>query len=299
MDFLYGTIKNSQSRLKVPDMIRLKDSLKNLFSSYGSFPEEDVSFLKALCGALIVAALSALFWFIEYHFAEGMLSRDGYGYLMFVRRARAAGWSFAAERMPDIANAPPLLLILMYTLDAAGIDAAFAGRMLNLLGLLLSGAGVFFCTLRICRNFQLALAGSLITVVIPKLYEVSCNIMRDPLYWAIMIWCLYTVLAIKDSFHPEKTSSSGRFLRQTVTLAFLLGSAIITRKEGGFLCFVISIWFAGTVFLRPEIKWYKAAAVILLYLAMITVISFMPYILGTGWYPGKTLINDLTLSGVL
>jgi len=280
-------------------MADIKYHLKNLFSTSGIFPEERVSIQKSLCGAAVVMALTAVFWLAEYLLSDGLISRDGYSYLMFVRKTAAVGWHSAAGAMPDVAKAPPLLVMLMYAMDSIGIEAAVAGRLLNLAGVLVFAAGIFFCTLRICRNFQLALAGALMTMAIPKIYDVSCNIMRDPLYWAMMIWIFYLVIVMAEDQQENKSCRCRDLFLKVMILAALSGLSVITRKEGISLCLVTGIWLGGFMLLQPQLQWRKRLVLIAIYAIVTVAICTVPYLFGTGWYPGKTIINDLTLSGVL
>lgn len=276
-----------------------KDCLNTLSDSAGIFREEKIAPQKIAAGFLPVAVLTLLFWCAEYILSDGLISRDGYSYLGYVQEAVDHGWDAARCKFPEIGQVPPLLLMAMYYPALPGIDAVWAGRAANLLGVLSLAAGVWFCSLRIYKNFQLALATSLMVMAIPRIYETGCNILRDPVYWGIAVWIFYLVLSMTADRLNATDGYPGKLLRKTATLAILSGAALITRKEGLFLVPLTGLWLAVTVLPDRRLKSSRRIIVVILFIILAAAVSIVPYAAGTGWYPAKSLLTDLSYLGIL
>lgn len=224
---------------------------------------------------LLVTATAAIFMFLEVTLANGALSRDGSGYLLYTHEALQHGWAAAAAAYPQLANYPPLLMILMYHAGKLGMDLEFAGRALNLCGIMFTAWGALYCCRKLYKDQLTALCSALMLISIPKIYLEGCDIMRDPLYWAFSIWSLAIILKLsKDVDMPER-----KYFGNFIGLSLLLAAASLTRKEGIFLTLLVVIW--NLVF--NSVSWQKKLYGIVLIIAISAAALLLPLLLGVPW----------------
>lgn len=220
---------------------------------------------------LVSCSLAALEYMLD-----GMLSRDGFGYLLYTREALNNGWQAAAERFPELSGYPPLLVMLMYGAGKLGVDYELTGRLLNLLGIIFTGWGVWFIGMELYRDRLMALCAALITVSIPKLYIDGCNILRDPLYWAEMVWaCALFFRSINCCQQKIKWD----YWCFTAAYSLLGALSCITRKEGFFFCGLL----AAAIILTLPAGWKNKLITLLILILFCVLLVCLPDVLAVPW----------------
>lgn len=246
-------------------------------------------------GAIIIALETIGFWLLEFSLNDGLLSRDGYSYLSFVEDVLESNWSEALTKFPQMKHCPPLLMIMMYY--CSGIcPPELCGLGLNLLGTVLTGLGVWFCAYELYQRPGTALASALIVMALPKIYMTGCDIMRDPLYWAAMIWIVYFSIRLLDNFQAQRPSLK-RWRKLILLLAVLSGVSILTRKEGvpltvitAILVFVITIK-SKFLPLKSKMIWLFMCS------AIVIAAAFLPLMLGYDWQLWSLLETRISIGG--
>ena len=237
----------------------------------------------ALTAYLLVTITAAVFITVELVFSDGVLSRDGCKYLLYVTEALNNSWAAAAEKDPGMSNYPPLLVTLMYLAGKLGIDQEIAGRVLNLSSVFFMSWGILYCCRKLYKDKFAALCSALMLVAIPKIYLVGCNILRDPLYWAETVWALALMLNLAENAEmPLK-----KYLRNLLGMSLLLALACLTRKEGMFFTALFLLWL---VTLNPA-SWQRKLWSAALLLAIVAVFIFIPHMLGVPWDITEIIFN--------
>ncbi|MBE6379691.1 MAG: glycosyltransferase [Lentisphaerae bacterium] len=230
---------------------------------------------------LLVALTAGAFAAMEYHNSQGLLSRDGYSYLLYTQLALEESWSAALERYPEMSDYPPGLVMMMYGIGKLGGDFELAGRISNLLGILLTGWGVLILSRRLYKDKFMALCCALMAVSMPKLYMEGCNILRDPIYWAIMLWSVVLLLEMVRCTAADRL----RYWLCTLGMSLLCGMGCIVRKEGLFLALLLGLI---TCFGIKQKLWCRVVSVLILLLVAVCFI-LLPGVLGVPW----NILNSL------
>lgn len=229
----------------------------------------------AIVSYFLVTLTAVIFMTLEVVLSDGILSRDSCSYLLYVQKALNSSWEEAAAVYPQIPSFPPLLMILMYQAGKLGIDVELAGRTLNLLGIIFLAWGLLCCCRKLYREPLPALCSALMLIALPKIYLEGCDIMRDPLYWALSVWTL--ALILKRSEKPDMTNK--KYFLSFLGISLLLGLASLTRKEGVFLTALTLLW---TIILNKA-SWQKKLLSVLLIILITAGILLLPKMLGVPW----------------
>lgn len=181
---------------------------------------------------------------------------------------------------------PPLLPILMWFGAKCGIPLSIAGRLLNIAGTMLACQGILFLCFTIYKSRQTAFFTALMVCSLPKIYFEGCGILRDPLFWAEMTWCVYFILQLAQN--PGK-SPKKQFVKNII-IVLLASLGCLTRKEGLpflFLILLLTICLnLKNCFIPP--KYRIAISLFILLFSMILV--FLPYLFGIPFVPGDFVL---------
>lgn len=176
-------------------------------------------------GILLVFGYGASTWMIAFIASDGIMNTDSYHYIQAASLVDKHGWHAALDQFPELGKYPPLLTILMVFLKNCGMTLAIAGRLLNFCGVMLSLLGVWFCCQRLYKRPLTALGIALLVSSLPGWYVYGIDILRDPLYWPLIIWSCYGWLAIVEN------GSTARKYGIILSLGVLGGIGLWCRKE--------------------------------------------------------------------
>ena len=223
---------------------------------------------------------------LEYYLSFGLLSVDGYNYIIFARSVINNGWDNALEQFPQAKGIPPLLSLLMILGSEISFSLFSVGRFLNIFGTLLACQGILFICLSIYKSHQTAFLTALIVISLPKIYFEGCGILRDPLFWAEISWSVFCLVQLFQDriLHTKKQILIISFC------VFLSSLGCLTRKEGlPFLFLALAhciyiVLFKMTV--RPMIRIMFCLLIVLFSGAIV----FLPYIAGIPFVPGNFIV---------
>lgn len=228
----------------------------------------------------IITAEVVIFLILETVLGYKDISRDGFGYMLYTETALQHGWAAAAARFSSMPNYPPLLVMTMYFAGKLGLDYQICALTVNMLSIIFCSWGVLYCCRILYRDKICALCSAMIVMSMPKLYLEGCDILRDPVYWALMVWSVALVLNMNSS---EGNGVSKKYFLQITTLGILLGMCCISRKEGFFTLPLMML--ALLLFNKQSIK-HKLWSLPLVVVLAAAVIS-LPWLLGVPWNPLK------------
>ena len=253
----------------------------NIDSAQSKVQRKDLFFAVAAIGII-----SAELLLLEFFLSNGLLSVDGYNYIIFTRSVLKKGWSLSFEEIPSMRGFPPLLPILMLFGAKCGLSLSIAGRLLNIAGTMLACQGILFICFTLYKSRQTAFFTALMVCSLPKIYFEGCGILRDPLFWAEMTWCVYFILQIARN--PGKTTKE-QFIKNTI-IVLLASLGCLTRKEGlPFLLLILSILTClnlKNVFI--PLKWRILVSLFILVFSGVFV--FLPYFFGIPFVPGDFIL---------
>ena len=238
-----------------------------------------------LAAAVIVAVLSAAMILEEYILSGGELQNDGYEYLTYAREILSGGWNSALEKMPNMANFPPLFVILIVAGGKCGLSTQLVGRFLNIACILIATQGILFCCLKLYKSKVTALMTALLVGSLPKIYLEGCGVIRDPLYWAGEMWIMYLMLDLTEKCTAEKKRS---IFGDILLLTCLCGLSVLIRKEGVFLSFLVYAALAVVLYKSKMTKDLLTMSAV--FAAGVAFIAFLPYLCGIPFVPLKFLI---------
>jgi len=182
---------------------------------------------------------------------------------------------------------PPLLLLLLSTLMACGIDGVNAGIMINILCGTITILIVYFLAKNIFNDFKISILSAMFVAVHPTMINYSYEIQREALY------LLFSTISLFFIFKTLFSKNLIVKLFNSLCLGISFFLCIISRYEGLLLLpiFFILLFFAN--YRQFQYKVILYTLFLFLFSAILSAILFCKYC--NCWYFGVILLNKTTL----
>lgn len=221
-----------------------------------------------IVGAIITVGYVALTLGTTLYRSQGIMPVDSYTYIKFATLVTELGWAGAVQLLPRQAEFPPLLTVMMVALHHCGLPLEMAGRILNVGSCLLAALGVWSCCFKLYRRHITQLSVALLVCSLPGWYEYGKGILRDPLYWTIVLWCSWLWLIAGQSSVTWRKRCIIIFI-----IGILSGIGWWCRKEMlifSFLELMALLGWQGMILLNDSPKFnFQAIGKTLIYLVLL------------------------------
>ncbi len=175
---------------------------------------------------VVMLFAGAMIWLTQWRMS-GDYPADSYSYMDFTAHVVEYGWDASVREFSQFSTYPLLLCWLMSKLVGFGMSLEGAGRLLNIGFCLGMVWGVWSCCQVLYRDRFLAVCAALLTISLPGVFRYSGGILREPLFWCMLVWQFRMLLTWCYAKH--------RRWHKALLMGVLMGMGLLSRKEQIFL----------------------------------------------------------------
>jgi len=175
---------------------------------------------------IVMLFAGAMLWLTQWRM-QGDYPVDSYSYIALTTYVVEHGWDAAVREFPQLCTYPLLLCWLMSKLVCCGMSPEGAGRLLNIAFCLGMAWGIWSCCQVLYRDRLLAVCAALLTISLPGIFRYSGGILREPLFWCLLVWQFRMLLTWQYAKHQR--------WQKALIMGGLIGLGLLSRKEQFFL----------------------------------------------------------------